>query len=227
MPYSVMRCRIEMELEYLVYLPPEYDNLSNKKWPLIIFLHGAGERGSNIEDVKKYGIHKVINEKDIPFIVISPQCPKNTVWEMYFTSIDKLIREVPQLYRADENNIFLTGISMGGYGVWNYAMLNPDKFAAIVPVCGGAQYYWRAGSLKNTPVWAFHGQKDKAVPFEESKRVVDELEKCGGKVRFSVFPDAGHEVCTLAYENDELFNWLLDCCTPPIGGSLPSPDLVK
>ena len=210
MPYSIMCHKIEMELQYIVYLPPEYTNPSNKKWPLIVFLHGAGERGSNIEDVKKYGIHKVIQDKDIPFIVVSPQCPENTVWEMHFTFIDDLIREISRLYSVDESRIFLTGISMGGYGVWNYAILNPKKFAAIVPVCGGAQYYWKAESLKNTPVWAFHGQKDKSVPFTESKRVVDLLEKCGGKVRFSVFPDAGHEVCTLAYENDELYKWLLE-----------------
>ena len=152
MPYSERCIKTELELQYLVYLPSEYSDRSDKRWPLIIFLHGAGERGSNIEDVKKYGIHKVIKERDIPFIVVSPQCPENTVWEMHFASIDKIIEEVCRSYSVDESKFFLTGISMGAYGTWNYAMLNPDRFAAIVPVCGGAQYYWKAGVLKNTPV---------------------------------------------------------------------------
>jgi predicted peptidase len=195
-------------LNYLLYLPLNFTN--DKKWPLILFLHGAGERGNNLELLKRYGIQtKLLKEPDFPCVVISPQCPENSIWEMQFDLLTELLDETVNKYPIDEKRIYLTGISMGGYGTWNYAILNPDKFAAIVPVSGGAMMLKHAVRLKDTPIWVFHGREDISIPIEESQRVVDVLKACNGNVRFSNIPDAGHEVCTTAYKNDEIFDWLL------------------
>ena len=198
----------EHKLDYLIYLPSNYESM--EKWPLILFLHGAGERGSNPELVKKYGIQeKLLKNDEFPFVVISPQCPEAAIWEMQFDLLTELLEEVQRNYNIDEERIYLTGLSMGGYGTWHYAMLNPQKFAAIVPVCGGAMIPKMAKLLKDIPTWVFHGEKDEAVSIDESRRVVEVLRKYNENVKFTVYPDAGHEVCTIAYENDELYDWLL------------------
>lgn len=195
-------------LNYLVYLPQSYNN--SEKWPLILSLHGSGERGSNIEDVKKWGIHKLLRENDdFPFVVVSPQCPMGEIWEMQFNALSDLLDEIKNDYNIDEERVYLTGYSLGGYGTWNFAILNPEKFAAIVPISGGAISPKRALSLKSLPIWAAHGDSDTVVQFEESKRIVDLLMKYNPNIIFKVYAGAGHEVCTTAYEEPGLFEWLL------------------
>lgn len=200
---------IKSSLNYLVYLPKSYD--SNIKWPLIFSLHGVGECGDNIELVKKYGIHKVLKDKDdFPFVVVSPQCPKNEIWEMQFNLLKELLDEIKNNYSIDEDRMYLTGFSLGGYGTWNFAILNPEIFSAIVPISGGAISPKQALHLKNTPIWTAHGDMDTAVDFEESKRIVDYLKPHNSNIIFKVYEGAGHEVCTTAYEDPEMFQWLLN-----------------
>lgn len=195
-------------LNYLVYLPHNYE--TREKWPLIISLHGSGERGDIIDDVKKWGIHKILKENDnFPFVVVSPQLPKGEIWEMKFNALSDLQVEIEKKYNIDDHRIYLTGYSLGGYGTWNYAILNPEKFAAIVPISGGAISPKRALSLKDVPIWVAHGDIDTQVEFEESKRIVDCLSKYNSNIIFKVYQGAGHEVCTSAYEEPELYKWLL------------------
>lgn len=199
---------IKSTLNYLVYLPESYDE--SRKWPLILSLHGSGERGNNIESVKKYGIHKILREKeDFPFVVVSPQCPRDEIWEMQFSFLKELLNHIENNYNIDNKRIYLTGFSMGGYGTWNFAILNPEIFAAIVPISGGAISPKKALHLKNIPIWAAHGDSDTAVEFEESKRIVDSLKIHNPNIIFKVYKGAGHEVCTTAYEEPELFQWLI------------------
>lgn len=199
---------IKSTLNYLVYLPQSYNR--NKKWPLILSLHGSGERGNNIDDVRKWGIHKILKENDnFPFVVVSPQCPAGEIWEMQFNTLKDLLNEMENNYTINHERIYLTGYSMGGYGTWNFAILNPERFAAIVPVSGGAMSPKKALILKNLPIWAAHGDSDTAVEFEESKRIVDSLKGYNSNIIFKVYKGAGHEVCTTAYEEPELFQWLL------------------
>lgn len=196
------------KLKYLVYLPKSYSQ--EDKWPFILFLHGAGERGDNLESIKKYGIQeRLLRDDEFPFIVVSPQCPANTIWEMHFDLLTELLDEIEHKLNIDKDRMYLTGLSLGGYGAWNYAMLYPQRFAAVVPVSGGAMNPKMTRQLKDVPVWVFHGEKDQSVSIEESRKVVDVLRSHGGNVRFTIFPDAGHEVCTTAYENEELYAWLL------------------
>lgn len=205
----IFQSRVIKRLYYLLHLPKDYSN--KKKWPLIISLHGAGERGSDTALLKRFGIQKRLSSDDtLPFIVVCPQCPENSIWEMQFDLLTELIEHIQKEFAIDDKRLFLTGYSMGGYGTWNYAMLNPSKFAAIVPVSGGAMIAKSAKFLKDVRIWIFHGAMDKSVPIEESQKLVDILKANNANIKFTIYPDAGHEVCTTAYENDELYEWLLD-----------------
>ncbi|HYF83440.1 MAG TPA: alpha/beta fold hydrolase [Clostridia bacterium] len=202
---------IRLHLKYLLYLPNEYGRDSNEKWPLLLFLHGAGESGDDVELVKRHAIPKMIEEgQDLPFIIAAPQCPADSYWDAHFDAIDELIKELGACYPIDSDRIYLTGISMGGFGAFDLAMAYPDRFAAVVPVCGGASYPELAYVIKNVPVWVFHGARDEAVPIGESEKVVEVLKSCNGNVRFTIYPDKGHDVCSLAYQHKELFSWLLE-----------------
>ncbi|MBD2863056.1 carboxylesterase family protein [Paenibacillus oceani] len=198
-----------IQLQYLLHLPQSYDPESSERWPLILFLHGAGERGDDIEKVKIHGIPMLAERNpSFPFIAVSPQCPKNAYWHQKQDGVMALLDEITANYNVDDKRIYLTGLSMGGYGTWNLACDYPDKFAAIAPICGGGDPY-RAKLLVKTPVWAFHGAQDTIVLIEESERMVEQLQACGSDVRLTVYPEAKHNAWTETYENPELYEWML------------------
>lgn len=191
---------------YLLYLPDNYDKMKSQ-WPLLIFLHGAGERGKDLEKVKLHGPPKLIESgTSFPFIVLSPQCPEGTWWE-----VDRLIQlfeTIIQKYYIDHERIYLTGLSMGGFGTWAWAIEQPETFAAIAPICGGGDTS-RVCVLKDLPVWVFHGRKDKVVPVERSESMVKALKECDGKVKLTIYPEATHDSWTETYNNPELYKWFL------------------
>ncbi|MFS0518275.1 prolyl oligopeptidase family serine peptidase [Nostoc sp. UIC 10607] len=175
--------------------------------PTILFLHGAGERGSNLDNVKRHGVAKIVEQQsDFPFIVISPQCPQGEYWNV--KRLGTLLDEVIASYPVDPNRVYLTGLSMGGYGTWHLAAVQPERFAAIAPICGGGNPQ-AARKLKNLPVWAFHGAKDNVVPLSESEIMVSALKACDGNVKFTVYPEANHDSWTQTYNNPELYEWFL------------------
>ncbi|MEE2947740.1 MAG: prolyl oligopeptidase family serine peptidase [Verrucomicrobiota bacterium] len=195
---------------YLKYLPDGYDG--KKKFPLLLFLHGAGERGNNLELVARHGPPKLIkNGKKFPFIVISPQCPKDSWWNAH--DIVPLLDSLIATHRIDESRIYLTGLSMGGFGTWELGSFYPDRFAAFAPICGRGRWSDEKGYtpflMSKKPVWVFHGAKDKVVPLTESERMVGALKQRGGKPRFTIYPEAGHDSWTEAYNNPELYEWFL------------------
>jgi len=192
---------------YLLYLPPGYDP-DRQAWPLLLFLHGSGERGNHLNRVKRHGPPRLLQQgRQFPFIVVSPQCPEGETWSVTF--LDRLLDEVQRRYRVDPDRIYVTGLSLGGYGTWALAEAFPGRFAAIAPVCGGGDPS-RAAALKHLPVWVFHGEKDLLVPVRESEVMVDALRKADGNVRFTAYPDKGHDCWTVTYENPELYRWLLE-----------------
>ncbi len=196
-----------VKFDYLIYRPDGYDREDDAKWPLLLYLHGSGERGSNIELLKKNGMPKVLEDKtDLPLVVVSPQCPENSWWILQLQDLKVFIDNITEQYRIDKTRIYLTGLSMGGYGTWHLAMAYPDKFAAIAPICGGGMS-WNAGVLKDLPVWAFHGARDTIVPLIESENMVNALKKCGGNVNFTVYPEAEHDSWTETYHNPKLYEW--------------------
>jgi len=174
----------------------------------------VGERGDDLALVKNHGIAKVVEEReDLPFICVSPQCPADTWWSDHIEALDALLNEITSAYGVDTERTCLTGLSMGGYGAWHLAVTYPDRFAAVVPICGGGFLFHgfpeRVCTLKDVPVWAFHGAKDDVVPLRESEVLINELKGCGGDVRFTVYPDAAHDSWTQTYDNPELYSWLL------------------
>jgi len=207
---------LDVKVDYLLFLPKGYDAKAEKRWPLILFLHGAGERGTNIWKVATHGPAKqAAAHPDFPFIIVSPQCPERQIWSS--DVLLGLLDEITGKYAVDTSRVYLTGLSMGGYGTWDLGLTHPEKFAAIVPICGGGQRISvllssrdREAALKTLSVWAFHGGKDPVVPLEESQRMVDALKKVGvPEVKFTVYPEAGHDSWTETYQNPELYDWLL------------------
>jgi len=194
-----------LESYLLLYLPEGYDSLE-QEWPLLLFLHGSGERGTMIELVKKHGPPKMIeNGYQFPFIVVSPQCPEDQWWSL--DMLDMVLTEMVQRYKVDKTRIYVTGLSMGGYAAWQLAIAYPDRFAAIVPVCGGADAQF-APLIKDLPIWAFHGAKDDVVPLSEEENMVNALKGLGSPVKFTIYPDAGHDSWTEAYNDEEMWKWL-------------------
>lgn len=194
--------------QYLLYLPDGYDPADKqKRWPLMLFLHGAGERGEDVNRVAIHGPPRLIREgRSFPFIVVSPLCPANEVWNSAILSL--LLDDIEATYAVDKDRVYVTGLSMGGYGTWTMATTEPDRFAAAVPICGGGTPLL-AGRLRNVLVWAFHGAKDDVVPLSESQRMVDALKSAGGNVKFTIYPEAKHDSWTETYNNPELYEWLL------------------
>lgn len=196
---------VKVQLSYLLYLPRDYDKQDS--WPVLLFLHGAGERGDDLELVKIHGPPKLIAAgKDFPFIVVSPQCRKDQWWEPI--ELISLLDEIGHKYKVDTNRICVTGLSMGGFGTWRLAAYAPHRLAAIAPICGGGETYWTK-QFSQLPVWAFHGAKDAGVPVERSQAMIDSLKKEGANPKLTVYPEAEHDSWTETYNNPELYTWLL------------------
>lgn len=198
--------QVTVQLNYLLYLPKDDGNEALK--PVLLFLHGAGERGDDLELVKVHGPPKLIAQgKHFPFIVVSPQCRKDQWWEPI--ELVALLDEIERKHKVDKDRIYVTGLSMGGFGTWRLAAYAPDRLAAIAPICGGGEPYW-AKQFAHLPVWAFHGAKDPGVLLERSQVMIDAIKKNGGTPKFTIYPDAGHDSWTETYNNPEFYQWLLE-----------------
>ena len=199
------KVRPEARIGYLLYLPPGYQ-ASEKRWPLMLFLHGSGESGTNLARVKVHGPPKVVESKpDFPFILVSPQSAGRG-WNAEL--LNELLDQIMKDYRVDADRVYLTGLSMGGFGTWSLAAAHPEKFAAVAPICGGGNTN-DAAKLAKLPIWVFHGAKDKTVPPERSKAMVEAIKAAGGNPQFTLYPEAGHDSWTVTYDNPEFYTWLL------------------
>ena len=200
-----------MVLPHLIYLPEDYAD-TRQAWPLVLFFHGVGERGEDLGMLKAHGLPKLIatEGKRFPFVTAAPQCPPDGWWstDREAESLGELLDAIVSSHRIDEDRIYVTGLSMGGFGTWRLACDAPGRFAAIAPICGGGDPR-KAGLIRHLPVWAFHGAKDSIVPIGESQAMVDALRACGGNVRFTIYPEAEHDCWTETYDNPELYDWLL------------------
>ena len=215
--------------DYLVSQPSGSEIKSSRRWPLILFLHGVGERGSNVTDITRQGLPKLLSEnsglssvesdiaRDIAarFIVVSPQCPNYEVWND--DELLQLLDDVSAEYPIDPSRVYFTGLSMGGFGVWSIGLHHFHRFAALVPICGGGRVSDVVAAAKKDPaalrrlgVWVFHGAKDRVVPLEESERMIEALRAAGlADVKFTMYPDCEHDAWSASYANPELYAWLL------------------
>jgi predicted peptidase len=199
--------QVHVTLKYFVYLPADYDK--QDKWPLILFLHGAGERGDNLDKVKVHGPPKLVAEgKPMPFIIVSPQCPNGHWWNNELIPLSALLDEVESNYKVDQDRVYLTGLSMGGYGTWALGAYSPNRFAALIPICGGGEMLVTR-ALRNMPIWAFHGGKDPVVPVKRSQELIDALKRTNDDAKLTIYPDALHDSWTATYNNPEIYEWLL------------------
>lgn len=205
--YGLKKQTGNLRNDYYAHLPAAYESDTKKKWPLILFLHGSGERGYDIEDLMNNGLPRNVDvQPNFSAIVIAPQCSPDEWWSP--PELNDFLDRVEAKYRVDASRVYLTGLSMGGYGAWSLAVDSPGRFAAVVPICGGGDPE-DVERIKNVPIWVFHGGKDPTVPIQRSQEMVDALKKIGGNVKFTVFPEAGHDSWTEAYAMPELYDWLL------------------
>lgn len=201
--------RLVQKTKYLLYLPENYKNDTTRKWPLVIFLHGSGESGDDLNKVKYHGPPKLVEAgRKFPFILVSPQAPPRTGWQVEV--LKALLTDLKKKYRVDEDRVYMTGLSMGGFGTWNYAEKYPSDLAAIAPVCGGGDTE-KAWTLRYMPVWCFHGAKDDVVLPAASISMIDAVRKYNktAEVKFTLYPDANHNSWDITYNNDSLYQWLL------------------
>jgi len=206
----------KIQLRSLLYLPADYQAGRRRRWPLLCFLHGAGERGTDLALVAKHGPPKLVSaKKEFPFVLLSPQCPAGQVWDD--AALLALLDHVVARFHIDTRRVYLTGLSMGGYGTWSLGLKHPGRFAAIAPVCGGGNYADillanpdQNRAMRTLGVWAFHGAKDDVVPPAESKTMVAALKKAGCRdVTLTLYPQTGHDSYTETYNNPKLYEWLL------------------
>jgi predicted peptidase len=216
---------------YMVYVPPARER--SHKLPILLFLHGAGERGNDGRMQTQVGVGPAIRKNPERFkklIVVFPQAPAQSRWlhepaSAAMQALDQTIKE----FSGDPKRIYLSGISMGGYGAWYLLTEYPDRFAAVVPVCGGIMtspsvtsvrqlprtigskepYKVAAKAAQGVPIWIFHGEKDDVIPVSESRQMFEELKRLGARVRYTEYPDVDHNSWDRAYAEPELWKWLL------------------
>jgi len=197
------------KFESLQYIIKHSEKLDmSEKQPILLSLHGAGTRGNDVTALNSNPLTVLIEKnEDFPFVYIAPQCHENTWFDLWET-LERYVKFVASLPFVDTKRIYLMGASMGGYATWQLAMSMPEYFAAIVPICGGGMY-WNAGRLVNVPVWAFHGGKDDVVFCDESKKMVDAVNKNGGCAKLTIYPENAHDSWSDTYANPSVFEWLL------------------
>jgi predicted peptidase len=211
---------------YVLYVPRDYR--PDKAWPLIVFLHGAGERGDDGLIPTEVGIGSAIrrNPDRFPGLVLFPQCPKDAFWDVMLEDLDLMMAHTRRDYSVDARRVYLTGLSMGGYGTWIWGATKADTFAAFMPICGGGNQNdmarltkdgigdvfgtlpERVAKLATVPIWAFHGGKDGVVPSVRSQQMVRLVKEAGGKAQYTEYEELNHNSWDAAYAEKKAIKWM-------------------
>lgn len=195
------------KLGYIVYTPEKI----SKNMPVLLFLHGIGERGNNLELIEKYAFPKYLNGMDIPYIVIAPQCLDGNFWDYHLRDIEQILEKEYKIYHYDKSRVCILGCSMGAYGAWNYIIQRPNLFKGIVAVAGGIMLPVKQNLLliKDNPILLYHGDKDDVVNISESKNAYNKLKKVGANnIELKIVKDDNHFLCSHAFKDKYLFEWL-------------------
>ncbi|MBC8194007.1 MAG: prolyl oligopeptidase family serine peptidase [FCB group bacterium] len=203
--------RRSFKLKYFVHQPTAGPPAEG--YPLILFLHGAGQRGDDLEIMADHGLLMQVNaQADFPYLVCAPQCPLGETWALYLDELCLLLDEMERDYPVNADRIIISGLSMGGNGSWLLACKDPRRFAAAVPICGWGDWILdfpeRVASMRSVPVWAFHGADDDVIPVAESQKMVDALTSAGGQAKLTIYPGVTHNSWDQAYAEAELYGWL-------------------
>lgn len=201
--FSTKVCQ-DISYGYLLHKPK-----GKEKKPLIIFLHGSGEKGTDLEKVKVHGPFKYLKTNDLDAFVLAPQCAEDTYWES--ESLYKLIKNVVEENNIDTSRIYLTGLSMGAWGAWNLAFAHPDMFAALVPIAGFVDRVPMLENckIKNIPTRIFHGLLDDVVDVNYSIEIYKKLKNCNMDVELTIFDDANHDSWSRVYDDKTIYEWML------------------
>lgn len=196
----------KQELGYALHIPSE----SKEKKPLLIFLHGSGENGSDVEKVKIHGPFNYLKNHNLDAYVLAPQCPEGQQWNPDF--LYELILKIQKEYNIDKNRIYLTGLSSGGWGTWSLALKHPEMFAAVVPISGFVDLNQLEEICKTEaiPIRIFHGLLDDVVPVANDIEIYKELKKCNKDVELILFNNAGHDSWSKVYDNTEIYDWMFN-----------------
>lgn len=196
-------------IPYVVYVPRDYT--PDKKWPVVLFLHGSGERGTDGLKQSQVGLGSAVRmyPERFPALVVMPQCAPGERWSGDMANLAlKAVDQTMAEYSIDPSRQYLTGLSMGGYGSWLIAAQHPTRFAAVVPVCGGGNAEDGA-KLKELPIWVFHGDADNAVPVARSRQMVEAIKSAGGtRIQYTEYPGVGHNSWDQAYSDKAMAEWL-------------------
>jgi predicted peptidase len=199
-------------MNYSLHIPDGYKRGTNKKWPLIVFLHGMAQRGKSLQHITSIGLpDKIKSIPDFPFFIITPQCPARTYWDRAKPAlkVKTIIDTVINYYSIDKHRIYLTGFSMGGFGTWYIASEFPDTFAAIAPICGGGNPEM-VKNIAHIPTWVFHGKKDRVVSVNKSYEMVAKLKTMNkAVVKFTIYPEEAHDCWDTVYSDTNLYDWFL------------------
>lgn len=199
---------LDVSLRYLLYLPDDARERPDR--PLIVFLHGSGERGDDLSLVLKQGLPRLLEEGlELPAAVLSPQLPAGQLWTRQLPALRALIEHIVNEHNLDRERIVVTGLSLGGAGAYELASAHPETFAAVAPICGPWTWMFVTDQSARLPTWVFHGDADEVVPVGESLRLVEELRQRGAEPRLSVYPGVGHNSWDKAYGDPELLEWLV------------------
>ena len=206
---------VKLKSDYLLFLPEDYGT-PGKKFPVILFLHGSAERGCNPDKLKEFGpFTQVARDSRFPFIIVGPVCPPNKWWSdaEVTLSVMAMLDKICTDYAVDRDRIYLTGLSMGGFGTWSLAEQYPNTFAAIAPVSGGGNPY-RAKEIKHIPAMIFHGQNDRNVPVWQAQQMAMSLTQVGGDAKLLVYPNASHNIWGQVYSRSQLYEWFMEHTKP-------------
>jgi predicted peptidase len=187
--------------------------------PLLVFLHGASERGDNLDELSRQGLPQILAaQRRHNFHVLAPQCPANSSWCLEFRALSQLLVECTENFKVDPTRVYLLGLSMGAGAAWYWAWREPKRFAAMALCCGRAPWWAgfpeRAAELKDLPVWLFHGAKDQIIPLKASQQLADAHRSNGGAAHLTVYHDVGHECWSRALDEASLWEWLLSHKSP-------------
>ena len=205
--YCKLNTKEYSNINYIVYLPEKID----ENMPLLLFLHGIGERGKSIENVEKYALPKYMNKFDIPYIVVAPQCTSNNFWEYHLRDVEKVLEEVYKKYKYNKNRVCILGSSMGAFGAWNYIISRPNLFKGIVSVSGGImlQLNQTLKPLKEKAILMYHGSADDIIDVNESIRAYNKLKNINTKnIELKIVENDNHFLTSHAFKDKYLYEWL-------------------
>jgi predicted peptidase len=210
------------ELNYRLLIPENYDRTQDTQFPLVLFLHGAGERGADNTRQLRHAASefaKPEHRKKYPCFVAAPQCPDGRWWTDSLDLVTELLTQLRNDYRIDTRRVYVTGLSMGGFGTFELATRSPELFAAAAPICGGGDPT-RAKALADLPLWVFHGDADRIVPVGLSRTMVKSVTEAGGMPKYTEYPGVGHDSWTKTYSDPAFHDWLFAQRKP----ATPNPD---